>query len=377
MLERKDEIRGNCSDQHLCQINAELQSKNFIFYLNLTIHANNSEYNYTNFICKDNTTMIACENDTKSNNNTIQIFIVNNNQSKQIKINSKDAEQTFNLFNVQYTTNENEFYTEFRTFSLIWGFVESLICIIHFLTNWNTIFMKKFCPFQGYISSVIDLSLLSKFIDMYYYTAFTMKIKNIKHLFWVAYILCWIRANVMFVYTSGFEYSGQILMYNICHFPQFQIFFLMLGWIPQICYNIRYDQAYFPDTSAMFLILSYKAFFLIYGSFYSKRIFDYGTPLINTLILIVYFVTTVILYLQSKYGSRFIFKKSNRYDYFAHRPPQGTECTICYAVIGDSERCVTTKCGHSFHYDCLNEWLRINQVCPLCRSSISDFPLNS
>jgi hypothetical protein len=29
-------------------------------------------------------------------------------------------------------------------------------------------------------------------------------------------------------------------------------------------------------------------------------------------------------------------------------------------------------CGHFFHKDCVDEWLKINALCPLCKAEIDD-----
>lgn len=43
------------------------------------------------------------------------------------------------------------------------------------------------------------------------------------------------------------------------------------------------------------------------------------------------------------------------------------ECPIC--LDKNDKLWVTTKCNHRFHRECLNEWIRISNNCPICRSS--------
>ena len=41
-------------------------------------------------------------------------------------------------------------------------------------------------------------------------------------------------------------------------------------------------------------------------------------------------------------------------------------CSICLADI-DDESLDVTRCGHSFHKECIRTWLDIDTTCPLCR----------
>ncbi|XP_020211800.1 putative RING-H2 finger protein ATL69 [Cajanus cajan] len=50
-------------------------------------------------------------------------------------------------------------------------------------------------------------------------------------------------------------------------------------------------------------------------------------------------------------------------------------CTICLSDYKTKEtiRCVP-ECAHCFHADRIDEWLRMNRTCPLCRNSPSSPP---
>tara|TARA_B110000971_G_scaffold221445_1_gene268607 strand:+ start:4332 stop:4766 length:435 start_codon:yes stop_codon:yes gene_type:complete len=48
------------------------------------------------------------------------------------------------------------------------------------------------------------------------------------------------------------------------------------------------------------------------------------------------------------------------------------ECIICFTKFSKKET-VTTKCGHTFHNRCLRKWLKVDDICPICRTRT---PLN-
>ena len=43
-------------------------------------------------------------------------------------------------------------------------------------------------------------------------------------------------------------------------------------------------------------------------------------------------------------------------------------CTIC--LQSNSNELITTSCEHKFHNQCLYEWLKVRNTCPVCRHNI-------
>ncbi|PRQ58442.1 putative chromatin regulator PHD family [Rosa chinensis] len=58
--------------------------------------------------------------------------------------------------------------------------------------------------------------------------------------------------------------------------------------------------------------------------------------------------------------------------------PNDTTCTICLSeyLTKDTVRCIP-ECKHCFHAECVDEWLRLNSTCPVCRNSPSPAHVNS
>ena len=44
------------------------------------------------------------------------------------------------------------------------------------------------------------------------------------------------------------------------------------------------------------------------------------------------------------------------------------ECPICLDEL--SKQVIKLNCGHFFHPNCINDWKKINNVCPVCREKI-------
>ncbi len=49
------------------------------------------------------------------------------------------------------------------------------------------------------------------------------------------------------------------------------------------------------------------------------------------------------------------------------------ECTICLEEIDETGDNLKLNCGHSFHIDCIGEWITNNKnTCPNCRGSLDE-----
>lgn len=43
-------------------------------------------------------------------------------------------------------------------------------------------------------------------------------------------------------------------------------------------------------------------------------------------------------------------------------------CGICLGKLCEKKVLVLENCNHEYHIKCLNEWLKVNAICPTCRS---------
>lgn len=51
---------------------------------------------------------------------------------------------------------------------------------------------------------------------------------------------------------------------------------------------------------------------------------------------------------------------------------QSPTCTICLGDYEDKEILRLLPCGHCFHAECVDAWLQINRVCPICKVDVYD-----
>lgn len=61
-------------------------------------------------------------------------------------------------------------------------------------------------------------------------------------------------------------------------------------------------------------------------------------------------------------------QNASTYQSFDIKPP---DCAICCGTLGSNGATVTTVCNHTFDAKCLATWKKINDICPICRTSLS------
>ena len=46
------------------------------------------------------------------------------------------------------------------------------------------------------------------------------------------------------------------------------------------------------------------------------------------------------------------------------------KCCICCVEFEEGEAVFETECRHLHHHECLQKWLRVKRICPLCRQEV-------
>lgn len=62
--------------------------------------------------------------------------------------------------------------------------------------------------------------------------------------------------------------------------------------------------------------------------------------------------------------------------FWSYNLTTNTDCTVCRCNLntnsiyaqdkGKDSIVVSGVCGHSFHYECIQPWIKINPICPIC-----------
>ncbi|KMZ56393.1 hypothetical protein ZOSMA_96G00690 [Zostera marina] len=52
----------------------------------------------------------------------------------------------------------------------------------------------------------------------------------------------------------------------------------------------------------------------------------------------------------------------------ANSSQENSSCSICQEQILQNETIVMLDCGHDYHFDCIKQWLLIQNKCPNCRA---------
>ncbi|XP_074562515.1 E3 ubiquitin ligase BIG BROTHER-related-like [Curcuma longa] len=47
------------------------------------------------------------------------------------------------------------------------------------------------------------------------------------------------------------------------------------------------------------------------------------------------------------------------------------QCAICRLEYEDGDSLVVLSCKHKYHPECINKWLQLNKVCPVCNAEVS------
>lgn len=59
------------------------------------------------------------------------------------------------------------------------------------------------------------------------------------------------------------------------------------------------------------------------------------------------------------------------YDPSVHRNQYGSDCAVCLSEFEENdEGRELPQCGHCFHMECVDKWLRSHSTCPICRAPI-------
>ena len=165
----------------------------------------------------------------------------------------------------------------------------------------------------------------------------------------------------------------------ILDYPQIPLVFLCSAFLPQIYKNAKSNDSVKNLSFFVFLITILRLAQLSYFCIYKQNIFEMYHNILYIYLAIYMIAQLIIIILQTIFGGRFFLpksKKSTTYNYKRLPLPEGSECSICYSPILSTESGIITPCGHTFHIDCIKEWLKESDLCPYCRQVLPNIVLN-
>ena len=82
-----------------------------------------------------------------------------------------------------------------------------------------------------------------------------------------------------------------------------------------------------------------------------------------------------MLFIYFKYWTRYQSRELNRSLFPLRRitlqARQEDICSICLQVMNSENRIAMIKrCGHTYHLNCIEEWLSLKDMCPICRAIV-------
>ena len=67
---------------------------------------------------------------------------------------------------------------------------------------------------------------------------------------------------------------------------------------------------------------------------------------------------------------------NRKFEYKKKYVSKKEQCSICFDNTNFKNDCTKTMCGHMFHTECLQEWNKLNQNCPNCRTGLFSKDIN-
>ncbi|KAG0438293.1 E3 ubiquitin-protein ligase [Dictyocoela muelleri] len=97
----------------------------------------------------------------------------------------------------------------------------------------------------------------------------------------------------------------------------------------------------------------------IHSSIYNICCFE---TLSNVMPFIILVVCMIVLFFYPVGLKEVVFPTEKIYD---------GDCTICFSDYEKDDLISVLTCGHYFHKNCIDEWIDVQQTCPICKTSVN------
>ena len=156
-------------------------------------------------------------------------------------------------------------------------------------------------------------------------------------------------------------------------FYTFNVVISNLVFLPHILKNLKKD--FLPWYLLSFVIVV-QMLITLYFTYFSQNFLVWKPDYLLSLVVVV------VCFLQLALVFGFRVKKENRNELQVPmlNCPSSPElialvlreerpCGICLSILNNQD-IIITPCQHAYHNGCLNQWIAIHPVCPICRNSI-------
>ncbi|XP_049366955.1 E3 ubiquitin ligase BIG BROTHER-related-like [Solanum verrucosum] len=77
---------------------------------------------------------------------------------------------------------------------------------------------------------------------------------------------------------------------------------------------------------------------------------------------------TNLIFAGSRLLAFYLSMKTHTYQFPKSTCLDGKErCSICLDDYYDKEKLTEISCGHIYHFDCIREWIKLKNICPICK----------
>lgn len=150
----------------------------------------------------------------------------------------------------------------------------------------------------------------------------------------------------------------------------FNVIISNLSMLPQILKNLHRENI--PRVLISVLILV-QLFLTLYVTCFPYNFLVWEPDLILTSIVVCVCISQILLMYWSESSEIQVplINRQMNLETVARIVEEAKYCSICLENL-ESVDIVVTRCNHAYHNSCLQRWIIIRPICPICRTGVGD-----